>query len=85
MALTAGYRLVRLMMARARRSHPTTEIRVEREITACGMRNNHVITNPIEMPMVPLANTTRRACKKMVFTMVLGLAPRALMMPSSRC
>ena len=62
-----------------------TVVNVKKETTASGMRNNHVITNPTETPIAPLDSAIRRICKKMVFTIVLGLAPKALMIPSSLC
>ena len=59
--------------------------RERRETTASGMRNNQVMMNPIEMPIAPLISEIKLASKKIILIMVFGLAPRALMMPSSRC
>lgn len=83
--LTAGYKLVRQIKVRERSNHPIMTTIVNGEITASRMRKNHVRMNPVEIPIAPLVSIISKTCEKMIFKMVLGLAPKALMMPSSRC
>ena len=84
-ALKAGYKLVRQMRPSARTSHPMIEARVVVEITASGIRNNNVTVKPTTTPVATLASTMRRAWVKIVFRMVFDFAPKALIMPRSRC
>ena len=83
--LTAGYKLVRPIKVKERSNPPIMAPIVNGEITASKMRKNHVRTNPVEIPMDPLVSIISKTCEKMIFKMVLGLAPKARMMPSSRC
>jgi len=84
-AFRAGYRLVMLRKVRAPVSPRVTKRRVEGKIRASGIKNVDVITAPVVMPRAPLAKTRRRAWVKTIFTTTFGLAPRARIMPNSRC
>ena len=81
----AGYRLDKLRKTRVKTNHPLAVSRLTCEITGSGIKNVNVMKSPIEIPMAPLIKRTSRACVKTIFEMVFGLAPRALMIPNSRC
>ena len=85
MTFKAGYRLDKQRRLRAKSNHPVTETRAYWETTGSEIKNINVTKNPTEIPIAPLIKVTRRTSVRIIFKMVLGLAPKALMMLNSCC
>lgn len=81
--LRAGYKLEVSIAARARKSQAAISTMVLLDTNGSGISTSRVVIVPSAIPAAQLGSETSRFCSMTILTIVLGLAPIALRIPSS--